>query len=230
MNQIPFVEAGGRVRGRFTDNNFIEIESEDGMLGCNLSIFNYGDTRPLDGCVVVVPETARGSIVVHFGDDNGRVILGRQTSCNIDVRLWRTSSVVIGDHTTANGCRIVCDDSDVVIGEDCMLSDEVLLQSSDQHGLIDLDSGALFNDRRRSVVIEDHVWIGRRAVLMPDVRIGRGAVIGGGALVARNVEPFTYQVGVPARQTHERSSWTRDPRGMSPREASFFQANGFPIG
>ena len=49
------------------------------------------------------------------------------------------------------------------------------------------------------VVIEDNVWIGSNATILPGLRIGSGSVIGAGAVVTRNVPPKTLCVGVPAR-------------------------------
>ena len=49
------------------------------------------------------------------------------------------------------------------------------------------------------VIIEDDVWIGANCVITPDVRIGRGAVVGAGAVVTRDVAPYAVVGGVPAR-------------------------------
>lgn len=49
------------------------------------------------------------------------------------------------------------------------------------------------------IVIEDDVWIGAGAVVLPGVTIGRGAVVAAGAVVTVSVEPFTVVAGVPAR-------------------------------
>jgi maltose O-acetyltransferase len=49
------------------------------------------------------------------------------------------------------------------------------------------------------VVIEDDVWLGTNAVVLPGVRVGRGAIVGAGAVVTRDVPPFTVVAGVPAR-------------------------------
>lgn len=50
-----------------------------------------------------------------------------------------------------------------------------------------------------SIVIEDDVWIGAGAVILPGVRIGRGAIIGAGAVVTKNVAAGEIVAGVPAR-------------------------------
>jgi len=49
------------------------------------------------------------------------------------------------------------------------------------------------------IVIEDDVWIGAGAIIMPDITIGQGAVVGAGAVVTKNVPPYTIVVGVPAK-------------------------------
>lgn len=51
-----------------------------------------------------------------------------------------------------------------------------------------------------SVIIGDDVWIGANCVITPDVRVGRGAIVGAGAVVTRNVAPFSIVGGVPARE------------------------------
>jgi galactoside O-acetyltransferase len=54
------------------------------------------------------------------------------------------------------------------------------------------------------VVVERDVWIGANATILPGVRVGRGAVVGAGAVVTRDVEPGSVVMGVPARVVRER--------------------------
>ena len=49
------------------------------------------------------------------------------------------------------------------------------------------------------VTIEDDVWIGCRAIILRGVRIGRGAVVGAGAIVTSDVPPYSIVAGNPAR-------------------------------
>jgi acetyltransferase-like isoleucine patch superfamily enzyme len=51
----------------------------------------------------------------------------------------------------------------------------------------------------RPVIVEDDVWIGTRAVILPGVRIGYGSVIGAGSVVTKDVPPMTVVAGIPAK-------------------------------
>lgn len=55
------------------------------------------------------------------------------------------------------------------------------------------------------LVIEDDVWIGHNATILPGCKfIGRGAIIGAGAIVTHAVDPYTIVGGVPARPLRRR--------------------------
>ena len=62
-----------------------------------------------------------------------------------------------------------------------------------------------FSDRGGDVTIGDRVWIGYRAIILPGVKIGEGAVVGAGAVVTKDIEPFTIVAGNPARRIGERN-------------------------
>jgi acetyltransferase-like isoleucine patch superfamily enzyme len=49
------------------------------------------------------------------------------------------------------------------------------------------------------VIIHNDVWLGLNVVVLPGVEIKEGAVIGAGAVVTKDVEPYTVSVGVPAK-------------------------------
>lgn len=74
-------------------------------------------------------------------------------------------------------------------------------------GLAETDDEAFLAHRRsrRSYVGHD-TWIGHGAIVMPEVRIGDGAVVGSGAVVTKDVAPYTIVVGVPARVVRRRFS------------------------
>lgn len=59
---------------------------------------------------------------------------------------------------------------------------------------------------RAPIRIEDDVWIGTHSVILPGVIVGKGAVIGAGAIVTRDVPPLTVVAGVPAKELRKRQA------------------------
>jgi acetyltransferase-like isoleucine patch superfamily enzyme len=57
-----------------------------------------------------------------------------------------------------------------------------------------------FRMKSSPVIIDDYVWVGINATVLQGVRIGEGAVVAAGAVVTKNVEPYTIVGGIPAKQ------------------------------
>jgi maltose O-acetyltransferase len=72
---------------------------------------------------------------------------------------------------------------------------------TDSHDIHD----PLFREVLAPVVIGDHAWIGSRALILPGVTVGEGAVVAAGAVVTGDVAPYTVVAGVPARQIGTRN-------------------------
>lgn len=87
------------------------------------------------------------------------------------------------------------------IGSDVNLSSEVNIWTN-EHAVNATDFGII----QGKVTIEDHAWIGNRAILLPGITVGRGAVVCSGAVVTKDVAPYTIVGGVPARKIGERST------------------------
>jgi acetyltransferase-like isoleucine patch superfamily enzyme len=92
----------------------------------------------------------------------------------------------------------------IEIGDAVLISPGVII-TSHQHSFVDRgvdirDQPLLFGP----VVIERDVWIGSNATILPGVRLGRGSVIGAGAVVTRDVPAMSVVLGVPARVSRER--------------------------
>lgn len=163
----------------------------------------------------------RGQLKFLLGPGTGTVDIDTAGPANLSIRMWRTASLRIGARTTITDARIVADHADISIGEDGLWSDEILVQSNDQHGIIDLATGRVINGGRRHVTIGDHVWVGRRVTLMPDIAIGAGALLAAGAVLTSDMDPNTIYAGVPARKIREGVTWSRSPGGFSDFERDF---------
>ena len=93
-----------------------------------------------------------------------------------------------------------------------MFSNEIILQSHAQHGVIDVASRRIVNTGRHHLLVEAHAWIGRCAMIMPNVRIGSGSIVSAGAVVTKDVPEFSMAAGVPARVMRSGVTWCREPR------------------
>lgn len=93
----------------------------------------------------------------------------------------------------------------VSIGENVMMGPEVVIYTSGhKHNRIDIPMGKQGDDGIKPVNIGNDVWIGRRAIIMPGVKIGNGCIIGAAAVVTKNIPDYSVAVGVPAKVVKNR--------------------------
>jgi len=59
-------------------------------------------------------------------------------------------------------------------------------------------------ETKGDTIIGNDVWIGRRAIILAGVKIGDGSIIGAGAVVTKNVKPYSIVGGVPAKEIKKR--------------------------
>lgn len=88
----------------------------------------------------------------------------------------------------------------IKIGKNVNFSSEVMIWTL-QHDY----NNPSFSVKGGEVIIEDYVWISTRAIILPNVRIGKGAVVAAGAVVTKDVPPFTVVGGIPAKKIGERN-------------------------
>lgn len=88
----------------------------------------------------------------------------------------------------------------VAFGEHVLCGPDVMFVGDD-HNFDRIGTPIIFSGRPllRETRICDDVWIGARAIVMAGITIGSGAIVGAGAVVTRDVEPFAIVVGVPAK-------------------------------
>lgn len=132
---------------------------------------------------------------------------------NLKLTLKNSSRLSIGRRLkTREGCHLIIDGGNVEIGDYCFLNFNVSITSVEYIKIgdhVQIANNVVIVDHNHNytqsgfvskrVIIEDDVWIGANAVLLPGVTIGKGAVIAAGSVVNKDVDPRTVVAGVPAK-------------------------------
>jgi len=126
---------------------------------------------------------------------------GRGTAVQMGCLFLNGRKVQLGDRNVVNfGCLFdgrrfrITTGSDVSIGPEASI---LTLGHDPQSPSFDLRGG--------DVTIGDRAWIGYRALVLPGVTIGEGAVVAAGAVVSKNVEAYCIVAGNPARVIGQRN-------------------------
>ncbi|CAM3315711.1 Acyltransferase [Paracoccus nototheniae] len=189
--------------------------------GAGNLVFQHPDAAPAN---VTFEAGSRDNIVVWgarmpsrqpvvLGGSDHRVIVGpcKKFTARIGVT-GQGNLFFTGLETTCNQANIVLQGvgRSILMGQDCMLSFDVVLRGADSHGIVDLTTMQLSNPPD-SILLGAHVWLGEGATVLKGAKIGRGSVIASRALVSGEIPETCLAVGVPARVLRENQSWTRRP-------------------
>lgn len=110
-------------------------------------------------------------------------------------------NIYMGDYVYLNVLCTILDCNEVHIGSHVMIGPAVQIYTAAHE--LQAEPRIQGWEVAKSIVIEDNVWLGGSAILLPGVRIGRNAVVGAGAVVTRNVPANTIVAGNPARVIRE---------------------------
>jgi len=110
-------------------------------------------------------------------------------------------NISLGDHVFLNVLCTILDCNEVRIGHHVMIGPNVQIYTAAH--LLEAEPRNQGLEVAKPILIEDNVWIGGGAILLPGVRIGRNAVVGAGAVVTCDVSANTVVAGNPARVIRE---------------------------
>lgn len=103
-----------------------------------------------------------------------------------------------------DGLRIINSPSEkVVIKEYSVLASNVTIVTGNHTSTVSIPQILLgsshVNDKSANVIIEEDVWVGTRVTILSGTKLGRGCIVGAGALVNKEVPPYAVVVGIPAK-------------------------------
>jgi acetyltransferase-like isoleucine patch superfamily enzyme len=154
------------------------------IIGDNVTFFGCPEIRIYDNSKIYIDNYSKI-------DKGARII----SANNCIVKIGKSS--VVGCYSIING------GGNVTIGENCLISGFVYLQSSthisDRSKLIQ-EQGYLYKD----ILIENDVWIGAHSTILPGVKIATGAIVGANSVINKNVEQYSIVAGAPAKEIRKR--------------------------
>jgi len=132
--------------------------------------------------------------------------IGRGSTIHMMARIYDPRNIIIGNDTLV-GERATLDGrkqlpnsyGGLEIGNHTDIASEVMIWTS-QHDVHDPNFGAI----EAKVTIGNYVFIGPRAIILPGINVGDGAIIAAGAVVTKDVKPFDIVAGVPAKSIGDR--------------------------
>lgn len=139
---------------------------------------------------------------------HGKIEVGYRTKLWPYVKLSCTGNdkhkkaeIIIGHHSSIGDYSQIHSGGTVDIGNYVLISWDVDILGTDYHSV---GGGVL---KPSEIKIEDHVWIGCKSIILKNVTIGQGAVIGAGSVVTKDVPPYTLVAGNPAKPIRPVASW-----------------------
>ena len=119
-------------------------------------------------------------------------------SRNIDVR--KPQCISIGRNCVINKRVLLDGRGGLEIGDNVDIAQDVLIWTKEH------DVTSSFHQLKAGkVIIKNYVWIASRAIILPGVIIGEGAVVAAGSVVTKDVEPYSIVGGIPAKKIGERN-------------------------
>ncbi len=118
----------------------------------------------------------------------------RTTNIALGVEMWCGARLTMGRRSTIGQHCSIDARGGVSIGDDVSVSREAMVLTA-THEAHDPSFGATLG----AVQLESRSWLGVRALILPGIRIGEAAIVGAGAVVTSDVEPYTIVAGNPAK-------------------------------
>lgn len=213
--------------------NYVALKpSQVGVQGDDSNIIYSKDGKIPANCTIIFGEKARHSrifigngvkckgtkVIMTHGES--LLYIGKGSSLiNVVMHIWcKWDFILVGEGvsvtSTSNwttGINPGAPCNGLIIGDHCLMASEIAIRPADGHQIIDLNTRKAVNSATVPVIIEPYCWIGQRASILKNVRIGACSIVSLGAVVAKSCKTFSALGGVPAKaRSIEGKLWLRN--------------------
>ncbi|NEO29042.1 MAG: acyltransferase [Symploca sp. SIO3C6] len=144
--------------------------------------------------------------------DNSKIRLKDRTNLDrgVDIKTHRSGEIEIGEHTYIGPYTCLSGDY-IKIGNYCLIASHSGLYANNH--IFDDSTRPIIKQGNsyKGIVIEDDCWLGSGVRVVDGITIGQGSVIGTGAVVTKDIPPYSIAVGVPAKVIAKRDSKNQHP-------------------
>lgn len=127
--------------------------------------------------------------------------IGKGSAIHMWANFFQPKNISIGEDTIIGNNVFLDGRASLKIGSHTDIASSVMVYNS-EHNINSMD----FSAKEEKVEIGDYCFIGPRAIILPGVKIGKGAVIGAGSVVTKDISDFSIVGGVPAEVIGERKN------------------------
>ena len=152
-------------------------------------------------------------ILIH--GQNNLIRIGERCKFVPECSIWIKGSnckIIIGDGTTFmyhNHLNATEDNSTIFIGNDCMFANTIIIRTSDDHPIIDIETGKRIN-LPQDIFIGNHVWVAPHVKIMKGAYIASNCIIGSDTTISKKFDKENCLIiGRHARIVKENVSWLR---------------------
>lgn len=165
--------------------------------------------------IIVGKETYLNDTKIRIRGNNNTITFGENCIVGKDCSFWMEGnniSIHIGDNTTFTLLVHFCaqeDGTSIVVGKDCMFSNNIVVRTSDSHPIYDVNTNLRLNEAK-DVHLGNHIWIAPNVRIMKGVSIDDGSIIGSDTIVTKDIPANSLAVGHPAKVVKENIRWSRE--------------------
>lgn len=205
LSKTPLV---GSLNVTFDDSCFVTVPAEGEVPWDQIKLVAHGPRKVFSQIYLGLFGQAQ-NLTLALADDGAKVVIGAGALVRGQIQCFGRPSVFIGDRSTLHGPRLMIGQADLVIGDNCLIHEDVLIQAMDPHPIVDLNTGEILNTGRRELRLGSHVLVGRCSQILANTSIGDGSVVAPGSTVEGKFGKHVWLAGVPAIVKREQISWAR---------------------